>query len=80
MGSVAIGADLRLGRQEGRTIMSLKPGEEAPRSGQYEIVGPRGGRTGEERTVVRGKPLPPTPAPGQRYELVDPTRNGAGRK
>ncbi len=36
----------------------LKPGQTAPKSGQYEIVGPRGGRTGEERTVVRGEPLP----------------------
>lgn len=56
-----------------------KPGESAPRSGQYEIVGPRGGGTGKERTVVRGDTLPPTPMPGQRYVLVDPTRNGAGR-
>lgn len=38
-----------------------KPGQRAVRSGQYEVVGPRGGRTGEERTVVRGEPLPPTP-------------------
>ena len=35
----------------------LKPGTAAPRSGQYEQVGPRGGRTGEERTVTRGEPL-----------------------
>lgn len=58
----------------------LKPGEEAPRSGQYEIVGPRGGKTGDERTAVRGNTLPPTPKAGQRYVLVDPTKNGAGRK
>ena len=56
-----------------------KPGETAPNSGQYEIVGPRGGSTGEERTSTQGKPLPPTPKPGQSYRLVDPTRNGAGR-
>ncbi len=56
-----------------------KPGQPAERSGQYEIVGPRGGDTGEERTAVRGKPLPPTPKPGQTYRLVDPTDNGAGR-
>ena len=30
----------------------LKPGQPAPRSGQYEQVGPRGGHTGEERTVM----------------------------
>ncbi len=57
----------------------LKPGAKAPASGQYEIVGPRGGRTGEERTVVRGEPLPPTPKSGQRYRLTDRTRNQAGR-
>ena len=59
---------------------NLKPGQSAPRSGQYEIVGPRGGHTGTERTVVRGETLPPTPAPKQTYTLVDPTKNGAGRK
>ena len=26
----------------------LKPGQPAPESGQYEIVGPRGGKTGAE--------------------------------
>lgn len=51
------------------------PGEKAPRSGQYEIVGPRGGRTGSERTVTRGEPMPPTPRPGQKYVLVDPTKH-----
>ena len=53
----------------------LKPGEKAPRSGQYEIVGPRGGGTGKERTVVRGEPLPPTPQKGQGYKIVDPTKH-----
>ena len=57
----------------------LRPGERAPRSGQYEIIGPRGGRTGDERTVTRQEPLPPTPKPGQRYEIVDPTRHGDKR-
>ncbi|QCO98961.1 hypothetical protein FCN77_16225 [Arthrobacter sp. 24S4-2] len=58
----------------------LKPGQDAPLSGQYEIVGPRGGRTGEERTAIRGNTLPPTPKPGQSYIPVDATRNGAGRR
>ena len=56
-----------------------KPGEKAPHSGQYEIVGPRGGRKGTERTAVKGKTLPPTEKPGQKYILVDPTKNQAGR-
>lgn len=60
---------------------NYKPGERAPRSGQYEIVGPRGGRAaGQERTVVRGERLPPTPQAGQRYTLADRTNNGAGKK
>ena len=56
-----------------------KPGQTATRSGQYEIIGPRGGPTGKERTVTRGEPLPPTPGPGQSYKLVDPTKNKSGR-
>jgi len=51
----------------------LKPGQEAPVSGQYQIIGPRGGQ-GPERTVVRGEPLPPTPSSGSTYTLVDPTK------
>lgn len=58
----------------------LKPGQTVPRSGQYEMVGPRGGHTGIERTMVRGEPAPPTRQSGQGYRLVDPTKNGAGRK
>lgn len=58
----------------------LRPGNTAPRSGQYEEVGPRGGRTGHEVTSVRGERLPPTSKPGQRYELVDPTKNASGQK
>jgi len=57
----------------------MKPGETAPRSGQYEIVGPRGGGTGTERTVTRGEPLPPTPEKGQRFKLVDPIKHKSGK-
>jgi hypothetical protein len=59
---------------------TFRPGQTAQRSGQYEIVGTRGGGTGKERTVTRGKPLPPTPKPGQSYKLVDPTKNKSGRR
>lgn len=58
---------------------TLTSGDRAPHSGQYEIVGPRGGGTGEERTSTRGKPLPPTPKPGQGYKLVDPTKHKGKR-
>lgn len=53
---------------------TLKPGQTAPRSGQYGIFGPRGGDTGAERTVTRGEPLPPTPKSGMSFRLVDPTK------
>ena len=55
--------------------MALKPGEKAPKSGQYEIVGPRRGKTGNERTVVKNEPMPPTPEKGQKYQIVDPTKH-----
>lgn len=42
----------------------LRPGQPAPCSGQSELVGPDGKRTGEEQTIVRGEPLPPTPLAG----------------
>lgn len=53
---------------------NLKPGQKAPISGQYEMLGPRGGKTGVERTVVKNEPLPPTLEAGQTYVLVDKTK------
>ena len=58
---------------------NLKPGQETPRSGQYEVIGPRGGNIGREVTSVEGKPLPPTEKPGQTYRLVDPTKHKSGK-
>ena len=55
----------------------LKPGTPAPVSGEYQIRGPRRGH-GPERTSDIGNTLPPTPKPGQTYDLVRPARNGAG--
>jgi hypothetical protein len=57
----------------------LKPGHPAPVSGEYAIVGPRGGQTNVERTVVRGEPLPPTPTKGATYVLSRRAHNGAGK-
>ncbi len=48
----------------------LKPGMTAPRSGQYENT-----TTHREVTVTRGEPMPPTPARGQSYKLVDQTKH-----
>ena len=55
-------------------MVKLRSGQEAPFSGQYEMLGPRGGRTGIERTVVKGEPLPPTLSAGQVYKIVDKTK------
>jgi hypothetical protein len=54
---------------------TFKPGEKAADSGQYAIVGPRGGKTGDERTVTKGEPFPPTPEKGQGYVIVDKTKH-----
>ena len=51
-------------------IKGLRPGEATPVSGQYLIRG-----TKKEVTGVEGKPLPPTPRPGQKYDLVDKTKH-----
>jgi hypothetical protein len=57
---------------------TLKPGETAPKSGQYTEVGPRGGPPGREVTVPAGRPLPPTTGPNKGYVLTDPTKNKSG--
>lgn len=49
---------------------TFKPGEIAPTSGQYRIVG-----TQKERTVTKREPLPPTPQKGQSYRLSDSTKH-----
>jgi len=57
---------------------SHRPGEYAPRTGRYEIIGPKGARTGNIREISRGEPLPPTPKPGQRFILIEtPKRKSA---
>jgi hypothetical protein len=56
----------------------LKPGQKTPASGQYQTVGPRGGK-GNEVTAVRGEPLPPTPQAGSTYKLVDATKHKSGK-
>jgi hypothetical protein len=48
---------------------TMKPGQKAPRSGEYEIIGARGRNTREGSTVVRGEPLPPTSKPGHSHML-----------
>jgi hypothetical protein len=52
-----------------------KPGEIADESGQYPLVGPRGGDKGREVTVVKGKPFPPTPEKDWGYGDPDLTKH-----
>ena len=53
---------------------TYKPGEKVPDSGIYDVVGPRGGKTGESsRTNVTGERFPPTPQPGQKYVIREKT-------
>ena len=58
-----------------KKLSGLKPGQHASVSGQYQQIGPRGGK-GAERTVVKGKPLPPASTPDSTYKLVGPTKHG----
>lgn len=53
----------------------LKPGEKAPESGIYGIVGPRGGDTGKEIVAEEREPLPPTRKPGEGYKLKRPAKH-----
>ena len=58
---------------------TYKPGQKAPFSGQYEEIGPRGGRSGNETTVVRNEPLPPTGEKDRTWLPVDRTKHRSGR-
>ena len=49
---------------------TFKPGEKAPKSGQY-----RNTKTRTEVTSTQGEPLPPTPKNDQKYIIVDPTKH-----
>jgi hypothetical protein len=54
----------------------LKPGQKVPDSGQYEIVGARGGKhERREVTLVKDEHAPPTTKPGERFKLVDKTKH-----
>ena len=52
----------------------FKPGQSVPTSGQWGVVGPRGGNTGQEVTSSKGEPFPPTQKAGSTYRLNDKTK------
>lgn len=52
------------------------PGETSKISGQGKIIGPRGGKTNNgEVTLIKGNTVPPTPKPGQKIVITDPTKH-----
>jgi len=57
----------------------MPPGAATPRSGVYEQVGPRGGRTGEQADSTRGRPLPPSDSSGRGWKLVAPAHHKSGK-
>lgn len=50
------------------TKQTLKPGNNAPKTGDYNIVGPRGGVIKTGITVEKGETMPPTPKKNQHFE------------
>lgn len=58
-----------------RQEADLPPGQKVPESGQYPVVGPRGGSQGSEVTSAKGERFPPTPEPGQGYGRPDKTKH-----
>ena len=48
----------------------LRAGQLAPRAGHYEIIARNGRPTGDYRRALKGRPLPPTPQAGQRYQFA----------
>ena len=57
----------------------LRPGQAAPSSAIYDMVGPRGGSTGEQVVSTASKSLPPTRRPGQGYVLAKPAHHKGTR-
>jgi len=53
----------------------INSGTLCPVSGQYGVVGPRGGARDREVTVSKGERMPPTQKPGEGYVLNDATKH-----
>ncbi len=58
----------------------LKPGQRAPESAIYTVVGPRGGMTNHQVVSTAGRPLPPTPKARQGYVEAEPAHHPHRRK
>jgi hypothetical protein len=63
-------------KSKGSGKAPVKPGTPTPASGQYVQTGPKGGHPSKaEVTGVKDKPMPPTSKPGDRWQVVDPTKH-----
>lgn len=54
---------------------TVKPGQIVKDSGQFIIVGPKGGISKTEVTLIENKPAPPTPKPGSKFVMVDKSKH-----
>ena len=52
---------------------------DGPEVGPIRSVGPRGGK-GNEVTVTKGEPMPPSPKPGMTYDLTDPSKKSRAKE
>ncbi len=50
---------------------TFKPGQNAPHTGEAELLDAKGKAVGVTRAVTAGKPFPPTKAKGQVWSLVE---------
>ena len=57
---------------------TFKPGQTAEKSGQYDMLGPKGGFI-KEVTIVKGKHFPPTVKPNAGYKMANATKNKSGK-
>lgn len=76
-GPASEGAKSTKGLRRSYMKSSFHPGQIAPLSGQYQQIGPRGGR-GKQVTMVKGEALPPTPRDKMTYVLVDSKKSKSG--
>ena len=52
----------------GGNSMALRSGNDAPKRGEYKVVGPRGGNHGTVQMPRKGATMPPTPKPGSTFK------------
>jgi hypothetical protein len=61
-----------------KKMQKFSTGQRADKSGQYQVIGPRGGVKNVEITMIKGNVFPPHPE-GTSFVLVDSTKNKSGK-